>query len=226
MEKKYQKIKEIVEKESIGADPGHDINHTMRVYDWAFKLSKGEDVDLDVLIPAVLLHDIAQVSEQKDKSGKICHAKLSAKRAKKILKNLGYSQEKINKIIHCILAHRYRATGVKPETKEAKILFDADKLDCLGAVGVARSFVWVGRNYAKIYTDIDTDEYTKNNLGGKANGRIQDKTKHSPYIEFETKLKFLPDKLYTSKAKKIAKERTKFFKNFLKRLEKEIKGKI
>ena len=226
MEEKYQKIKRITEKELIGVDSAHNIGHVMRVYNSCLYLAKEEkDIDLDVLKTAALLHDIARVKEDNDNTGRTCHARLSAKMATRILKKFSYSKEKIDKIVNCILAHRYR-TGVKPETKEAKILFDADKLDCIGATGVARSFVWVGRNYAKIYTNVDTDEYIKDNLGGKTNGRIQDKTKHSPYIEFETKLKFLPSKLYTSKAKKIAKERTKFFKNFLKRLEKEVKGKL
>ena len=226
MEEKYQKIKRIIEKELVGVDSAHNIEHVMRVYNLCLYLAKGEkDIDLDVLKTAALLHDIARVKEDNDNTGKTCHARLSAKIAVIILKKFGYSKEKIDKIVNCILAHRYRA-GVRPETKEAKILFDADKLECVGAIGVARSFVWVGRNYAKIYTDIDTNEYIKDNLGGKTNGRIQDKTKHSPYVEFETKLKFLPDKLYTQKARQIAKERTKFFKNFLKRLEKEIKGKM
>ena len=68
--------------------------------------------------------------------------------------------------------------------------------------------------------------HIKDNLKGGINGKIQDKTSHSPQIEFETKLKFLKDKLYTRKAKEIARERTEYFENFLNRLEEEIKGEI
>lgn len=226
MEEKYQKIKEVAEKELVGADAGHDINHVMRVYHWALKLIKSENnIDLDVLIVAVLLHDIAHVKEKKDRLGKICHARVSAKMAQKILKKFEYPQNKIDKIVHCILAHRYRTTGVEPKTKEAKILFDADKLDCLGAVGVARSYIWVGRNNAKIYTEVPLEKYIKDNLtGGKRMGRIKNKTKHSPILEYKTKLKYIPDKLYTQKAKKIAKERLKYMELFFDRLKEEIKG--
>ena len=230
MKKKYQKIKKIVEKEIVGAESGHDINHVMRVYRLALELVKNDkEIDLGVLMPAVLLHDIAQVVEQKDKSGKICHAKLSAKMAQKILKKFKYSQDKIDKIIHCILAHRYRAIGAEtePKTKEAKILFDADKLDALGAFGIARSYTWVGKNNAKIYTDISIKDYIKNNLtNNKKNGAIKDKTKHSPIIEYETKLKYIPDRLYSQKAKKIAKKRLAYMKLFFDRLKKEVDEKI
>lgn len=227
MKEKYQKIKNIVEKEMAGVDPCHDLNHVMRVYRWALKLIKEKSVDLDVLVPAVLLHDISYLKELKNKSGKICHAKVSAKRAQEILKKFGYSQNKIDKVVNCILAHRYRTTGAEPKTKEAKILFDADKLDCLGAVGAARSYVWVGRNNAQIYTEVLLKKYIKDNLrGGRKDGRIKDMTKHSPILEYETKFKHIPKKLYSQKAKKIAKERLAYMKSFFDRLKREIKGKL
>ncbi len=84
----------------------------------------------------------------------------------------------------------------------------------------------MGKNNANIYKKTDIEEYKKENLGNQINGRIQDKTKHSPQIEFETKTKFLIEKLYTEKAKKICLERTEYYKNFLDRLEQEIKGEV
>jgi len=230
MKEKYQKIKKITEKELAKADAVHDINHVMRVYHWAIKIAESEkNIDLDVLIPAVLLHDIGHPAEQRDKSRRIWHVKVSAKMAQKILKKFDYSQEKINKISHCISTHSYRKIklGMKPKTKEAKILFDADKLDTLGAVGLTRSYVWAGKNNSKIYTDVSLKDYIKDNLtGGKKAGRIKDKTKHSPIIEYETKLKYFPAKLYTKKAKKIAEGRLTYMKSFFDRLKKEIAGKI
>jgi uncharacterized protein len=221
MEGKYRQIKKIVERElSCSA---HNMDHIMRVYNLCLHLAENENIDLDILKAAALLHDIARVKEDKDSTGNTDHAILSSEMAGPILRNFGFSKDKIKRIQDCIVSHRYR-TGNRPQTKEAQILFDADKLDVLGAIGVARSFVWVGRNNAKIYADVDIDEYIKDNLGGKINGRIQDKTKHSPQIEFETKLKFICGKLYTKKAKQICAERTEFYKNFLDRLEKEIKG--
>lgn len=227
MEEKYQKVQEIVIKELTEADAGHDFNHVMRVYNLCIKLSKGiKDVDSEVLRLAALLHDIGGVKELKDNSGQTCHAEESAKMARKILKKFGYHQDKIDKVVHCILAHRYR-TGIKAKTNEAKILFDADKLDALGAIGVARAYIWIGKNKAQIYANLSLKEYIKENVvGGKANGRIKDKTKHNPFFEFELKLKRLPKRLYTQNAKKMAKERLAYMKLFFNRLKKEIAGKI
>ncbi|KKQ22003.1 MAG: hypothetical protein A3G45_02810 [Candidatus Staskawiczbacteria bacterium RIFCSPLOWO2_12_FULL_37_15] len=228
MEDNFQKIKKIVEKEENCTDAGHNMEHTLRVYNMCLKLA--EDIlgcDLEVIKFAALLHDIGGQKEIQDKSGKTDHALIGAKMAEPILKEMGVSDEKVKHIQDCIVSHRYK-TENQPKTIEAKILFDADKLDALGAIGIARAFVWVGNNRAKIYYKPDNlDEYIKENLcDGKMNGRIQDKSKHSFQIEFETKIKFIVDKLYTKKAKKIGKERTEYFKKFLDRLEKEVKDKM
>ena len=224
MEFKFQKIKEIVAKELSNST--HQMDHVMRVHDLCLLLAQNEDVDLDVLRAAALLHDIAREKEDNDPSGETDHAILSADMAIPILRSLEFSEDEINHIKDCIISHRYK-TDIVPKTQEAKILFDADKLDTVGAIGIARSFIWIGKNNAKMYLNPDNiDEYVKSNLSGKTNGRIQDKSKHSLQIEFETKLKFLEGKLYTNKAKEICKDRIKFFEYFLKRLEEEIEGKL
>ena len=225
MEEKFKKIKEAVKKELSGSCSAHQMDHIVRVYNLSLKLAQKERVDLGVLKAAALLHDIARVKEDSDSTGKTDHAILGSQMAKPILKKLGFSQDKIKHIQSCIVSHRYR-TGNEPETIEAKILFDADKLDAMGAIGLARAFVWVGRNSAKIYSKPDFKKYIKNNLGGSVSGRIKNKTKHSPQIEFKTKLKLLKNKLYTKKAKEFARERTEYFEKFLNRLEKEINGDI
>lgn len=226
-EKNFQKIKEVAEKEiSKTPDAAHDMNHVMRVYNIALTIAKHEvEVDLDVLQAATLLHDIGGYKEMGDPSGKTDHALESAKMAESILKNLNFTANKIKHIQDCITSHRYK-TENKPETIEAKILFDADKLDSIGAIGIARAFCWVGKNNANIYRKPDINEYIKENMNGKINGRIQNKTKHSPQIEFAVKSKFLIDKLYTKTAKGICRERIIFFENFLNRLEHEINGEL
>jgi len=225
MEEKFQKIKEIVEKE-LKYCSAHDIGHVIRVYNICLRLAENEHIDLEVLKAAALLHDIGGGKEMNDQTGKTDHALLGAEMAIPILQEFNFPKEKIEHIKECIISHRYK-TGHKPKTKEAQILFDADKLDATGAIGVARAFAWVGTNRAKIYKKANIDEYIKENLTeGKMNGRIKDSTKHSPQIEFETKTKFLQDKLYTKKAKEICRKRTEFYKKFLDRLEKEINGEL
>ncbi|MHA2296476.1 MAG: HD domain-containing protein [Candidatus Hodarchaeales archaeon] len=227
MEEKYLELKEIVEKElSCSA---HDLDHVLRVYNTCVNLARDEkNIDLDVLISAALLHDIARVKEDRDPSRTIDHAILGAEMARTILTNLDYPEDKILAIKHCITSHRYRSDSDNmPRTREAKILFDADKLDVLGAVGVARSFVVAGEYAERIYSHVSVDEYVRSNLvDGKLGGRIKDFSKHAPNLEYETKFQLIPDKLYTDEAKSIAKERLAYMDTFFARLRKEINGEL
>lgn len=109
MDEKYQSIKEHVERElSCSA---HNMEHVMRVYSLCLQLAEGEDINLEVLKPAALLHDIARVREDEDASGSIDHAVLGADMAEEILKSHGYSKEKREEILHCIVTHRFRSTN-------------------------------------------------------------------------------------------------------------------
>ena len=221
---RIEKIKKYVRDTMVC--PGHNIEHVLRVYNLCLTLSKGEKIDHEVLEAATLLHDIGGAREMADSTGKTDHAIESAKIAKPLLEEFGFSEDKISHIQDCIISHRYK-TDNKPKTLEAKLLFDADKLDALGAIGVARLFAWIGKSNAHIYKKVDDiDLYLEDNFSKKINGRIKDKTKHSPQIEYEIKLKHIIKRLNTDKAKKIAKKRLKFFKDFLGELEKEVKGKL
>ena len=220
----------IAEKEMERASPAHDINHVMRVYNLCLRLANYEpNVDLDILRTAALLHDIARTKEDEYVHAGVLdvdHAILGAGMSDKILRELGYPEEKIERIKHCIASHRFRGEN-PPRTIEAKILSDADKLDVLGATGIARSFTIGGENGQKIYSDAPVDEYIKGNLvGGKANGRIIDPSKHASNLGFETKFKHIPDKLYTQKAREIARERLEYMKQFFERLKREIDGQL
>ncbi len=224
MEEKYRQLKTIVDKEMEGASPAHDFNHVMRVYNLCLRLANYEpSVDLDILRTAALLHDIARTKEDEDGGALgVDHAILGAEMSDKILRELGYPEGKIGNIKNCIASHRFRGEN-PPKTIEAKILSDADKLDVLGATGIARSFTIGGENGQKIYSETPIDEYVKENLaGGKANGRIIDPSKHASNLEFETKFKQIPDRLYTLKAREIAIERLEYMKKFFERLKREI----
>ncbi|MBU5438729.1 HD domain-containing protein [Tissierella sp. MSJ-40] len=220
MKARINKIKEIVGKElSCSA---HNLDHVMRVHNMCIFLAKYEEhVDLDILIPAALLHDIGRVIESQDKSGKTDHAILGAEMAEDILRNLDYNEEEIEKIKHCIITHRYRS-GNEPRTIEAKILFDADKLDVIGSIGIARTFMISGQFGQSLSQNNLSNDYIINNTS--ENGRLKDVSKHSPFIEYELKFKKIPEKLYTKKAKEIGKDRLAFMDLFFKKLELEIEG--
>lgn len=217
---KYKKIIEIVQEKLTCS--AHNLDHVFRVYNLCLLISKYEkDVDLEILIPAALLHDIARVEESGDKTGEIDHAVLGSEIAEGILRSLEYEEEKIEKIKHCIIAHRFR-TGNEPTTIEAKILFDSDKLDAIGAIGIARTFMLSGQFGQRLRVDEAINDYLEDNT--VENGRLKDVSKHTPFIEYEVKFKKIPDKLYTEKAKEIGKERLKFMAEYFNRLKLEIEG--
>lgn len=217
---KYEKIIKIVQDKLTCS--AHNLDHVFRVYNLCLLLAKYEkDVDLEVLIPAALLHDIARVEESQDKTGEIDHAVLGSSVAENILRKLEYEEEQIKDIKNCIITHRFR-TGNEPKTIEAKILFDADKLDVIGASGIARTFMLAGQFGQRLTINDSLDDYIKSNT--VQNGRLKDVSKHTPFIEYEVKFKKIPDKLYTEKAKEIGRERLQFMDEYFNRLKAEIKG--
>lgn len=215
---KHKRILEIVQNKLTCS--AHNLDHVMRVYNLCLMISKYEEsVDLDILIPAALLHDIARVEESGDKTGKNDHALLGSEIAENILKDLEYEEEKIEKIKHCIITHRFR-TGNEPRTIEAKILFDSDKLDAIGAVGIARTFMLSGQCGQRLELNNSISDYL--NYNTTENGRIKDMSKHNPIIEYEVKLKKIPDKLYTKKAKELGEDRIEFMEQYFNRLKLEL----
>jgi uncharacterized protein len=212
-------IKEILQKELSSSS--HDLEHTMRVYTLALKIAgtlKG--VNIEVIQLAALLHDIARVREDTDETHNIDHAIMGAEMASKILKEIGYEDRLIDHVAHCIRAHRFRG-GEEPKTIEAKILSDADKLDAIGAIGVARAFMIAGEYGEPLYKEFDSNQYRDNS---SKSGKIKNFKAHSPNIEFEMKLKLIPSRLYTDEAKRIAEERVKVMENFFNRLERDVRG--
>jgi len=222
LNEKQIKILKIVERE-LSEDPSHTLEHIIRVFKIAMSIVKTEsDVDIEVLKTAILLHDIARLIEDKDNSGKTDHSILGAEMAETILTKLNYPVEKIEKIKNCISSHRYRS-NISPQSKEARILFDADKIDLLGAIGIARLYMIAGKYNQKPYSSKPIDVYIRENLiNGKVNGRIKEKSKHSPNIEFQTKIVNIPNKLHTLKAKEMAKERIAFMERFFHQLKDDI----
>jgi len=164
----------------------HDDEHANRVKRIALMIGEKESADLKILEVSAELHDVER--------GKEDHALRSAERAREILEELGFEGHFIEKVYHCISTHSFSGNE-KPETIEAKILSDADKLDAIGAIGVARAFMYAGER----------------GLG------IDDVIMH-----FETKLLKLKDLLYTETAKKIAEKRHRFLLEFYRRIREEM----
>jgi uncharacterized protein len=123
----------------------HDRFHTERVYDLAVRIAEEEHADLDVVKAAALLHDVARALEDEGKIDD--HAVEGAKKAKAVLEAVDFPKEKIPAVLHCIEVHRFRS-GMEAGSLEAKILQDADRLDIIGAIGIARIFTrggWVNQ---------------------------------------------------------------------------------
>ena len=200
-------LQELVKKR-MKNDPAHDFNHIMRVYKNAQKLCRKEKVNSKLVLSSVLLHDIISYPKS-DKRSKIS-SKKSAEEAKKILKKLNYMSDEIQIISEASYEHSgFR--GKTPKTVEGKILQDADRLDAIGAIGIARVFVVGGSEKRLIYNN--DDPFCK--------FRIPDDHKWTIDHFFQKLLK-LESMMNTESAKIEAKRRTKILKNFLSELKREI----
>ena len=136
------------------AKGSHDWDHTLRVFRLCRKIGTTEGADPLVTQAAAYLHDIGRVYQDLG-GGKICHAAKGAVMAEEILAACPIDECRRQNIIHCIAAHRFRK-GEKPQTLEAKVVFDADKLDAIGAIGVARAFLFAAASCsARIISSFD-----------------------------------------------------------------------
>jgi uncharacterized protein len=193
------------------AKHSHDWEHTERVYKLCMHIGAIEGADLDVLAISAFLHDIGRTHQDRSK-GSICHAEKGADMARDMLGKYPIPHEKKENIIHCILTHRYRNSHV-PETIEAKVLFDADKLDAIGAVGIARAYLFAGEVGAVLHNPHaipeQTKPYSKDDTG---------------YREYRVKLSRIKDKMLTPEGKRMAQERHAFMEEFFERFLKEHEG--
>lgn len=129
-------------------DGSHDFTHLLRVWKNVSEISASEGGDGEILLAAVLLHDCATI--EKNSPLRAEASRLSAEKAREVLKGLGWPEARIAAVTHAIEAHSYSA-AVEPKSLEASILRDADRLDALGAVGVARCFYVAGRMASALY---------------------------------------------------------------------------
>lgn len=204
-EKLWQFSKQYCEKE--GGSHGPD--HTERVYFMALAIGRRLNARLDILAASALLHDIGRRQETESK-GDICHARKSAEMAGPILEQLGLATEDIEAIKHCIKSHRFRSQD-KPQTIEAQILFDADKLDSIGAVGIGRAFLFAGQIGAKLH-DAEIDHSQTHSYSNE----------DTAYREFQVKMSRVRDQMLTAPGRKLAQQRHRFMEIFFDELNREI----
>lgn len=131
------------------ADSAHDPGHVYRVLYLALDIARTEkDVDGDILIAACLLHDIAREAQEKDPE--LCHARVGGDIAHSYLRSIGWEAGRADRVRRAIRTHRYRIDE-PPDSIEGKILFDADKLEAAGAMGIARTLLYGGRMGEPVY---------------------------------------------------------------------------
>lgn len=176
-------------------DSAHDREHIYRVLSNALNIAKSEpDVDYDILIAACLLHDIGRPEQFADPS--LCHAAVGAEKARRFLLDQGFAPDYVHAVYHCISTHRFRK-NLPPETIEAKILFDADKLDVTGVLGVARTLEYQGALGLPLYTLL-------------SDGTVSDGSadQHETFFqEYRRKLETIYDRFLTIRGRELASAR-------------------
>lgn len=205
-----EEVKKHLKKTFKGEATGHDWWHSERVWKMSKEIAKKEGGDLFIIELAALLHDIA---DWKFHEG---DTKIGPEKAKTLLKKLGVDNKSINHICHIIDNVSFKGAGVKNKikTKEGKIVQDADRLDVIGAIGIARTFAYGAYKGREIYNpDIKPKLHKSFKEYKSSNG--------TSINHFYEKLLFLKDRLNTKTAKKIAQKRHEFLESYLKQFFKE-----
>jgi len=205
-------VKQFARRHLNAARGSHAWDHTSRVFRLCDRIGAVEGVDMAVLRTAAYLHDIGRGRQDRVK-GDICHAREGARLAESFVKGLPLSGVQKSNILHCIESHRYRGETV-PQTPEARVLFDADKLDAIGAIGVARAFLFAGEIGARLHAPelsvADTRPYSVNDTG---------------YREYILKLRKIKDRVLTAEGRRLAERRHRFMVAFFNRFLDEYDGK-
>ncbi len=195
-------------KEIMDNDSAHDFEHVMRVYKNAQKICKLEKANEKLILSATLLHDIVSYPKS-DKRSKLSSIQ-SAKKSEQILKKYDFSKEEISIISDAIRDHSF-SQNTTPRTLEGKILQDADRLDALGAIGIARVFA-TGGSLKRPFYNID-DPFCKTRTPDDKTWTVDH------FFQKLLKLGFL---MNTKSGKVEAKKRTSILKEFLKQLKQEL----
>ena len=199
-------------------DASHDYDHIVRVMSLADTIQAHEGGQLPVIWAAVAFHDLGQERERRHGGD---HALIGAAMAADILSGTSFPQKAIPAVQQAIQDHRMTG-GIIPRSLEGRILYDADKIDCLGAIGIARLYCITGRYNQKLYSALPDDiKEPVDPLLVRTLRRLPD---YSPNIEFQLLFGNLHERMTTSAGKQLAQERYTYMADFFNRLQMEVEG--
>jgi len=201
-------------------DAAHDYDHLVRVIALADKIQASEGGDLSTIWAAVALHDIGQERERRHGGD---HASIGAELAAQLLKDTPFPQDSIPAVQQAIREHRMTG-GVIPQTLEGRILYDADKIDCLGAIGIGRLYCITGRYNQKVYAPIPDDIVEP--IVPHVIRHLRRRPDYSPSIEFQLLFADLPERMTTKAGQEMARERFLYMQEFFNRLRQEVEGEL
>lgn len=204
-------------------DAAHDFDHVWRVTTLAIRIAQAEGANLTVVRLAALLHDVPLPGEEEKEStgtgvhkGRSAHHLAAADYAREFLVARGLGTEFVANVVHCIEAHRFRDQSVQPQTIEAKCLYDADKLDSIGAIGIGRAFAFAGAYGNRLWTEpwSSAPPFDAKPVGDD----------YTPVHEYVYKLRLILSSLHTESARRIGAERHRFMIAFFDRLDAEMQN--
>ncbi|MCC6168865.1 MAG: HD domain-containing protein [Caldilineaceae bacterium] len=192
-------------------DAAHDFDHVLRVTRLAVQLAQTEGADVSVVRLAALLHDVPTPGDRRSD-----HHRAAAEFARQWLTRRGLGTEAVAAVVHAIEAHRFRDQTVQPATLEAQCLYDADKLDSIGAIGVGRAFAFAGAQGNRLWTEPAVAAPP-----GDAQPQGHD---YTPVHEYVYKLRRILATLHTVSARRIGAARHATMQTFFERLDAEMRG--
>jgi uncharacterized protein len=201
-------------------DGAHDYDHLVRVMALADTIQTHEGGHLPTIWAAVAFHDIGQEREQLYGGD---HALIGANMAADVLTGTPFPAEAIPAVQQAIRHHRMTGKNI-PQSLEGRILYDADKLDCLGAIGIGRLYLITGRRNQKVYSPVPTDIVEP--VDPHVVRTLRNRADYSPSIEFQLLFGDLPGRMTTSTGKILAQERYEYMKEFFTRLRNEAEGEL
>jgi uncharacterized protein len=194
--------------ETMSGDPAHDISHVQRVVQNTLRLTEAEDGDPAVTVPAAWLHDCVTVA--KDSPLRKKASSLAADEAVTFLRSIGHDESLLPAIHHAIAAHSFSA-NIPCETLEAGIVQDADRLEAIGAIGIARCFLTGGAMGTPLYDP--SEPFAENR-------ELDDK--RYTLDHFHVKLFKLASTMQTDAGRAEALQRTEYMREYLRKLAEEI----